>query len=167
MATGVTAMRDSVYERIPKLMVERWMTLSQNHADVVLKELDEVLAHTKNADFKIDATFSKTQIKRQGKRNYLASILPGQRLAKRILDLEGDQLNSVCFRCRHRRKAPLGRRPWQARGNDFRAIEEEDSSCRRTSRGWRPVNWSPVLVRSPLIPPATGNATLVTVPDRT
>jgi thiol-disulfide isomerase/thioredoxin len=50
-------------ERVPKLMVERWMTLSHTQADVALKEIEEVLAQTKNADFKLEATFSKAQIK--------------------------------------------------------------------------------------------------------
>jgi thiol-disulfide isomerase/thioredoxin len=50
-------------ERIPKLMVERWTTLSRTQADVVLKEIDEVLAQTDNTNFRIDATFSKAQIK--------------------------------------------------------------------------------------------------------
>jgi thiol-disulfide isomerase/thioredoxin len=50
-------------DRIPKLMVERWMTLSRTQADVVLKEIEEVLAQTKNANFKLDATLTKAQIK--------------------------------------------------------------------------------------------------------
>jgi thiol-disulfide isomerase/thioredoxin len=50
-------------ERIPKLMVERWMTLSRTQGEVVLKEIEEVLAQTKNANFKLDATLTKAQIK--------------------------------------------------------------------------------------------------------
>jgi thiol-disulfide isomerase/thioredoxin len=50
-------------ERIPKLMVERWMTLTRTQADVVLKEIEDVLAQTKNANFKLDAALTKAQIK--------------------------------------------------------------------------------------------------------
>jgi thiol-disulfide isomerase/thioredoxin len=50
-------------ERVPQLMFERWMTLSGAQVDEALKEIDEVLAQTKNADFKRNAALSKAQIK--------------------------------------------------------------------------------------------------------
>jgi thiol-disulfide isomerase/thioredoxin len=51
------------HERLPKLMVERWMTLSRTtQADMALKEIEEVLAQTKNGDFQLEAAFEKAQI---------------------------------------------------------------------------------------------------------
>jgi thiol-disulfide isomerase/thioredoxin len=50
-------------ERIPKLMAERWTSLSRTQGDVVLKEIEEVLAQTNHARFKFDATLNKAQIK--------------------------------------------------------------------------------------------------------
>jgi thiol-disulfide isomerase/thioredoxin len=51
------------HERVPKLMVERWMTMSDTQTDVALKEIEEVLAQSSNAQFKLEATFQKAQIK--------------------------------------------------------------------------------------------------------
>ena len=50
-------------ERVPQLMVERWMNRSRSQSDVMLKEIEEVLAKTKNAEFKLNAALCKAQIK--------------------------------------------------------------------------------------------------------
>jgi len=53
------------HEQIPKLMVERWRVVSPTgpKGEDLLKEVEETIAHTKNAKFKLDAALAKAQIK--------------------------------------------------------------------------------------------------------
>ena len=49
--------------RLPDLMVQRWegMPPFGSRGDELLKEIDDVLAHTKNAKFKVEGTFAKAR----------------------------------------------------------------------------------------------------------
>ena len=52
------------HEKVPKLLQERWMRLPQSgpKADATIKEVEEVLAHTKNEQTKVEGSFVKARI---------------------------------------------------------------------------------------------------------
>ncbi len=52
-------------KRIPELMVERWNNTAPagTQMDSLMKEVDDVLAHTKNDKLKIEGTYVKAQVK--------------------------------------------------------------------------------------------------------
>jgi len=57
------------HEQVPKLMVERWMNGSMGpKAAEMTKEIDDVLAHSKNEKFKLDGTFIKARIELMSRR---------------------------------------------------------------------------------------------------